>query len=167
MQLCYLLCRITVYTPFCLLLSPRELLQRDEAVLRHLLQQELKKRESLKAAEAKVVKLREQLQASEKIVGANKMLLKKLQEQVRGWIQSLETRGLWCCLQLCASSCVQVHRVEHRVSIKKSVAARLEQELAQAQLAVGRGSKRRTDSNQSLVRNSTFTCVERSDSLFL
>ncbi|XP_071317658.1 zinc finger C3H1 domain-containing protein-like isoform X2 [Trachinotus anak] len=102
----------------------RELLQRDEAVLRHLLQQELKKRESLKAAEAKVVKLREQLQASEKIVSANKTLLKKLQEQV--------------------------HRVEHRVSMKKSLAVRLEQELAQAQLATGRGSKRRTDANQSL-----------------
>ncbi|TKS72888.1 Zinc finger C3H1 domain-containing protein [Collichthys lucidus] len=102
----------------------RELLQRDEAVLRHLLQQELKKRESLKAAEGKVAKLREQLQASEKIVGANKTLLKKLQEQV--------------------------HRVEHRVSIKKSVAARLEQELTQAQLTAGRAPKRRTDSTQIL-----------------
>ncbi|XP_044049169.1 zinc finger C3H1 domain-containing protein-like isoform X4 [Siniperca chuatsi] len=102
----------------------RELLQRDEAVLRHLLQQELKKRESLKAAEGKVAKLREQLQASEKIVSANKTLLKKLQEQV--------------------------HRVEHRVSIKKSLAVRLEQELTQAQLTVGRGSKRRTESNQTL-----------------
>lgn len=60
----------------------RELLQRDEIVLRHLLQQELKKAESLKATEAKVVKLREQLQASEKILTANRTLLKKLQEQV-------------------------------------------------------------------------------------
>ncbi|KAK2842859.1 hypothetical protein Q5P01_013059 [Channa striata] len=102
----------------------KELLQRDEAVLRHLLQQELKKRESLKAAEAKVAKLREQLQASEKIVSANRTLLKKLQEQV--------------------------YRVEHRVSMKKSVAVKLQQELARAQLAAGRGSKRRADSNQSL-----------------
>ncbi|XP_034390023.1 zinc finger C3H1 domain-containing protein-like isoform X2 [Cyclopterus lumpus] len=102
----------------------RELLQRDEAVLKHLLHQELKKRDSLKAAEAKVVKLREQLQASEKIVSANKTLLKKLQEQV--------------------------HRVEHRVSIKKSLSGRLEQDLAQAQLAASRGSKRRADSNQTL-----------------
>ncbi|KAM7415223.1 hypothetical protein PAMA_019848 [Pampus argenteus] len=102
----------------------RDLLQRDEAVLRHLLQQELKKRESLKAAETKVAKLREQLTASEKIVGANKTLLNKLQEQV--------------------------HRVEHRVSIKKSQAVRLEQELAQAQQAAGRRSKRRQDSNQTL-----------------
>lgn len=60
----------------------RELLQRDEAILRQLLQQELKKRESLKAAESKVAKLKEQLQASEKIAGANRTLLKKLQEQV-------------------------------------------------------------------------------------
>lgn len=52
-------------------------------MLRHLLQQELKKNESLKAAEAKVAKLREQLQASERIVSANKMLLRKLREQVR------------------------------------------------------------------------------------
>ncbi|KAM8892948.1 zinc finger C3H1 domain-containing protein isoform 2-T2 [Spinachia spinachia] len=102
----------------------RELLQRDEAILRHLLQQELKKRDSLKAAEAKVVKLREQLQASEKIVVANKTLQKKLQEQV--------------------------HRVEHRVSIKKSLSARLEQELSQAWLTAGRGSKRMVDSNHSL-----------------
>lgn len=60
----------------------RKLLQKEEAVLRHLLQQELKKAESLKAAESKVAKLREQLQASEKIVSANRTLLKKLQEQV-------------------------------------------------------------------------------------
>lgn len=58
------------------------MLQKDEAILRQLLQQELKKRESLKVAESKVAKLREQLQASEKIAGANRTLLKKLQEQV-------------------------------------------------------------------------------------
>lgn len=102
----------------------RELLQRDEAVLRHLLQQELKKTESLRAAEAKVAKLREQLQASEKIVSANRTLLKKLQEQV--------------------------HRVEHRVSLKKTQTVRLERELAQAQLAAGRGPKRLTDSGLTL-----------------
>lgn len=61
---------------------PRELLEKDEAILRHLLQQEIKKKESLKAAEGKVTKLREQLLASERIVGANKTLLRKLQEQV-------------------------------------------------------------------------------------
>ncbi|XP_041851940.1 zinc finger C3H1 domain-containing protein-like isoform X2 [Melanotaenia boesemani] len=104
----------------------RELLQRDEAVLRHLLQQELKKTESLKATEDKVSKLREQLQASEKIVVANRTLLKKLQEQVQ--------------------------RVEQRVSLKKTVAVRLEQELVQAQLAAGRRPKRLTDSSQTMPR---------------
>jgi len=62
--------------------SPRAIMQRDETVLRQLLQQELKKRESLKAAEAKVARMREQLLASEKIASANRTLLKKLQEQV-------------------------------------------------------------------------------------
>ncbi|XP_027892211.1 zinc finger C3H1 domain-containing protein isoform X2 [Xiphophorus couchianus] len=102
----------------------RELLQRDEAVLRHLLQQELKKTETLRAAETKMVKLREQLAASEKIVAANRTLLRKLQEQV--------------------------HRVEQRVSQKKTLSVRLEQDLMQAQKAAGRGSKRPTESNQTL-----------------
>lgn len=66
----------------CSSVCRRELLQRDEAILQHLLQQEMKKKESLKAAEVKVTKLREQLLASERIVGANKTLLRKLQEQV-------------------------------------------------------------------------------------
>lgn len=72
----------------------RELLQRDEAILRQLLQQELKKRESLKAAESKVAKLREQLQASEKIAGANRTLLRKLQEQVGVSSASCSGRGV-------------------------------------------------------------------------
>ncbi|XP_014826514.1 PREDICTED: zinc finger C3H1 domain-containing protein isoform X3 [Poecilia mexicana] len=101
----------------------RELLQRDEAVLRHLLQQELKKTETLRAAETKMVKLREQLAASEKIVAANRTLLRKLQEQV--------------------------HRVEQRVSQKKTLSVRLEQDLMQAQLAAGRGTKRPAESNQT------------------
>ena len=58
-------------------------MQKDEVILKQLHQQELKKKESLKAAESKVFKLKEQLLASEKIVSANKTLLKKLQEQVR------------------------------------------------------------------------------------
>nr|XP_057931585.1 zinc finger C3H1 domain-containing protein-like isoform X2 [Doryrhamphus excisus] len=97
----------------------RELLLRDETLLKNLLQQELKKTESLKAAESKVVRLKEQVQASEKIVLANKTLLKKLQEQVR--------------------------RVEHRVSIKKTVAARLEQDLLRAQQVAGREPKRKAE----------------------
>ncbi|XP_077374052.1 zinc finger C3H1 domain-containing protein isoform X2 [Festucalex cinctus] len=95
----------------------RELLVRDEALLKNLLQQQLKKSESLKAAESKVARLREQMQAADKMVLANKTLLKKIQEQVR--------------------------RVEHRVFIKKSLAARLEQELLWTQTAAGREPKRK------------------------
>lgn len=60
----------------------RTQLCKDEALLKQLLQQEMKKKESLKAAEGKVSRLKEQLLASEKIVSANRVLLKKLQEQV-------------------------------------------------------------------------------------
>ena len=63
----------------------RTQLEKDELLLKQLLQAELKKKEFLKAAETKVTKLREQLMASEKIVGANRVLLKKLQEQVTSW----------------------------------------------------------------------------------
>ncbi|XP_058622933.1 zinc finger C3H1 domain-containing protein isoform X2 [Onychostoma macrolepis] len=79
---------------------------KDEALLKQLQQQEVKKKESLKAAEGKVMRLKEQLLASEKIVSANRVLLKKLQEQVQ--------------------------RVQHRVSVKKQQSVRLERDLAQA-----------------------------------
>lgn len=101
----------------------RELQQRDEAVLRHLLQQEQKKRESLKAAEGKVLRVREQLQAAEKVVTANRTLLKKLQEQVQ--------------------------RVEQRVSLKQTVCERLQLQLSAAQQAAGGGAKRRADTIHS------------------
>ncbi|CAL8296963.1 unnamed protein product [Boreogadus saida] len=101
----------------------RAIMQKDEAILRQLLQQELKKRESLDAAEGKVARLREQLLASEKVVSANLTLLKKFQEQVQ--------------------------RVEHRVAVKKDQAGKLEKELSQAQLAAGRGIKRRLEPNHS------------------
>ncbi|XP_065154044.2 zinc finger C3H1 domain-containing protein-like [Paramisgurnus dabryanus] len=84
-------------------------LNKDEALLKHLLQQEIKKRESLKAAEAKVMRLKEQLLASEKIASANRVLLKKLQEQVQ--------------------------RVQSRVTAKKNQSLGLEMDLAQLQAA--------------------------------
>lgn len=62
--------------------TSRLLLMKDESVLKHLLQQEAKKRENVRIAENKINKLAEQLQATEKILNANKMFLKKLQEQV-------------------------------------------------------------------------------------
>ncbi|MCJ8734512.1 hypothetical protein PDJAM_G00236510 [Pangasius djambal] len=57
-------------------------LQKDQALLEQLLQQELRKKESLKLAEAKVVRLKEQLLAAEKVASANRVLLRKLQEQL-------------------------------------------------------------------------------------
>uniref|UniRef100_A0A8C8M396 Putative zinc-finger domain-containing protein n=1 Tax=Oncorhynchus tshawytscha TaxID=74940 RepID=A0A8C8M396_ONCTS len=87
----------------------RNLLLKDDGILRQLLQQEQKKKEALKAAEAKVAKLKEQLLASEKIVSANKTLLNRLQEQV--------------------------HRVQLRVSVKKSHSLKLQKEMVQAQAA--------------------------------
>ncbi|KAK6319895.1 hypothetical protein J4Q44_G00090020 [Coregonus suidteri] len=100
----------------------RNLLLKDDNILRQLLQQEQKKKEVLKAAEAKVAKLKEQLLASEKIVSANKTLLNRLQEQI--------------------------HRVQLRVSVKKNHSLKLQKELVQAQAAAGRepgGQKRRTE----------------------
>uniref|UniRef100_H2ZZS1 Zinc finger C3H1-type containing n=1 Tax=Latimeria chalumnae TaxID=7897 RepID=H2ZZS1_LATCH len=82
------------------------LLAKDESLLKHLLQQEAKKRESVRVAETKFAKLREQLLATEKIMNANKVLLKKLQEQI--------------------------HRVQHRVSLKKSLSLKYGEELARA-----------------------------------
>lgn len=58
------------------------MLLKDESVLKNLLQQEAKKKESVRLAESKIAKLNEQLQATEKILNANKVFLKKLQEQV-------------------------------------------------------------------------------------
>ncbi|XP_044305737.1 zinc finger C3H1 domain-containing protein isoform X2 [Varanus komodoensis] len=82
------------------------LLLKDESVLKHLLQQEAKKKESVRLAESKVAKLNEQLQATEKILNANKVFLKKLQEQI--------------------------HRVQQRVTVKKALALKYGEELARA-----------------------------------
>ncbi|XP_023682687.2 zinc finger C3H1 domain-containing protein isoform X1 [Paramormyrops kingsleyae] len=111
----------------------KNLLLKDEALLKHLLQQELKKKEFLKVAEAKVAKLKEQLLASEKIVSANTVLLKKLQEQI--------------------------HRVQHRVSVKKHLAQKLERDLVQARAAAGRlGAKRKSD--MSFLSPSKLFCLD-------
>nr|XP_013802467.1 PREDICTED: zinc finger C3H1 domain-containing protein [Apteryx mantelli mantelli] len=82
------------------------LLMKDESVLKHLLQQEAKKRESVRIAENKINKLAEQLQATEKILNANKMFLKKLQEQI--------------------------HKVQQRLTVKKALALKYGEELARA-----------------------------------
>ncbi|NXJ03515.1 ZC3H1 protein, partial [Odontophorus gujanensis] len=82
------------------------LLMKDESVLKNLLQQEAKKRENVRIAENKINKLAEQLQATEKILNANKMFLKKLQEQI--------------------------HKVQQRVTMKKALALKYGEELARA-----------------------------------
>ncbi|XP_071623031.1 zinc finger C3H1 domain-containing protein isoform X2 [Heliangelus exortis] len=84
----------------------RILLMKDESVLKHLLQQEAKKRENVRIAENKISKLAEQLQATEKILNANKMFLKKLQEQI--------------------------HKVQQRVAVKKALALKYGEDLARA-----------------------------------
>ncbi|XP_063053337.1 zinc finger C3H1 domain-containing protein isoform X2 [Engraulis encrasicolus] len=99
----------------------RSQLERDEVLLKQLLHQELRKKEILRAAEAKVAKLREQLQAQEKIVTINRVLLKKQQEQM--------------------------HRIQHRIVLKKQQALRLEKDVAQAQASAhGTTLKRKNDS---------------------
>lgn len=50
-----------------------------------------------------------------------------------------------------ACDLLQVQRVEHRVTVKKSLAVRLEQELSQAQLMANRGTKRKNASGQLVV----------------
>lgn len=68
------------------------LLIKDESVLKNLLQQQAKKRENVRIAENKINKLAEQLQATEKILNANKAFLKRLQEHVIGTLKCLFPR---------------------------------------------------------------------------
>ncbi|KAH0501954.1 Zinc finger C3H1 domain-containing protein [Microtus ochrogaster] len=82
------------------------LLIKDESVLKNLVLQEAKKKESVRNAEAKITKLTEQLQAAEKILSVNRMFLKKLQEQI--------------------------HRVQQRVTIKKALTLKYGEEFARA-----------------------------------
>ncbi|KAI4891814.1 hypothetical protein NFI96_028339 [Prochilodus magdalenae] len=104
----------------------RAQLEKDQALLEHLRQQELRKKESLKTAEAKVARLKEQLLASERVVSANRVLLKKLQEQV--------------------------HRVQHRVAVKQHQALRLEKEMLMAQAGAARGGYKRTTTNTTTTQ---------------
>uniref|UniRef100_A0A8C5U543 Zinc finger C3H1-type containing n=1 Tax=Malurus cyaneus samueli TaxID=2593467 RepID=A0A8C5U543_9PASS len=84
----------------------RMLLMKDESVLKNLLQQQAKKRENVRIAENKINKLAEQLQATEKILNANKAFLKRLQEHI--------------------------HKVQQRVAVKKALALKYGEELARA-----------------------------------
>ncbi|XP_067906526.1 zinc finger C3H1 domain-containing protein isoform X2 [Heterodontus francisci] len=100
------------------------LLTKDESLLSNLLQQEAKKKEALRQAEAKYVKHKEQLQAAEKIVNANRMLLKKLQEQI--------------------------HKVQHRIQVKKNLSVKYE-EFARAKAVASREVGKRKREQDSFV----------------
>ncbi|KAM4037986.1 LOW QUALITY PROTEIN: zinc finger C3H1 domain-containing protein [Anomaloglossus baeobatrachus] len=87
-------------------MKQRMLLLKDESLLKNLLQQEEKKKESIRTAEQKISRLTEQLQATEKFLNANRVFLKKLQEQIA--------------------------KVQHRVEEKKSLSVKYGEELARA-----------------------------------
>ncbi|XP_075713071.1 zinc finger C3H1 domain-containing protein isoform X2 [Rhinoderma darwinii] len=87
-------------------LKQKMLLLKDESLLKHLLQQEEKKKESIRTAELKITRLSEQLQATEKFLNANRVFLKKLQEQIA--------------------------KVQHRVGEKRTLSLKFGEELARA-----------------------------------
>uniref|UniRef100_A0A8C5M028 Zinc finger C3H1-type containing n=1 Tax=Leptobrachium leishanense TaxID=445787 RepID=A0A8C5M028_9ANUR len=98
------------------------LLMKDETVLKHLLEQEAKKKESIKTAELKIARLTEQMQATEKFLNANRLFLKKLQEQIT--------------------------KVQHRVKEKTTLALKYSEELARAKaLASQELGKRKLEQN--------------------
>lgn len=86
------------------------LLVKDESVLKNLLQQEVKKKESIKNAELKITKLTEQLKATETFLNASRAFLKNLQEQIA--------------------------KVQHRVLDTRSLALKSGEELARAKALV-------------------------------
>ncbi|MEE6480608.1 hypothetical protein FKM82_012620 [Ascaphus truei] len=103
------------------------LLMKDESVLKNLLQQEAKKKESIKTAEQKIARLTEQMQATEKFLNANRMFLKKLQEQIT--------------------------KVQQRVQDKRSLELKYSEELARAKaLASQQLGKRKLDLKNIGVR---------------
>ncbi|KAG9490291.1 hypothetical protein GDO78_005923 [Eleutherodactylus coqui] len=106
------------------------LLLKDESILKHLLQQEEKKKESIRTAESKITRLSEQLQATEKFLNANRVFLKKLQEQIA--------------------------KVQHRVEEKKAMSLKFGEELARAKaLASQELGKRKLEPN-NMGANKTF-----------
>ncbi|XP_069484352.1 zinc finger C3H1 domain-containing protein [Ambystoma mexicanum] len=106
------------------------LLIKDESVLKHLLQQEAKKKESVRLAETKMAKLSEQLQATEKILTANKLFLKKLQEQI--------------------------HKFQQRVLVKKSLALTYGEELARAKAVASQEIGKRKQEHDHFGPNKIF-----------
>ncbi|XP_018413563.1 PREDICTED: zinc finger C3H1 domain-containing protein [Nanorana parkeri] len=106
------------------------LLVKDESLLKNLLLQEEKKKESIKTAELKMTKLSEQLQATEKFLNASRVFLKKLQEQIT--------------------------KVQHRVQEKRSLAVKSGEELARAKALVSQELGKRKLEPSSAGANKIF-----------
>ncbi|XP_063303070.1 zinc finger C3H1 domain-containing protein isoform X1 [Pelobates fuscus] len=106
------------------------LLIKDESVLRNLLEQEGRKKESIKTAELKITRLTEQLQATEKFLNANRLFLKKLQEQIT--------------------------KVQHRVKEKRTLALKFGEELARAKALASQELGKRKLEHHSIGANKMF-----------
>ncbi|KAE8615612.1 hypothetical protein XENTR_v10008567 [Xenopus tropicalis] len=106
------------------------LLLKDESVLKHLLQQEVKKKESIKTAELKITRLTEQMQVTEKVLNANRTFLKKLQEQIT--------------------------RVQLRVQEKKALALKYSEELARTKALVSQEMGKRKLEQKTTGANKIF-----------
>ncbi|KAG8577839.1 hypothetical protein GDO81_010313 [Engystomops pustulosus] len=111
-------------------LKQKMLLLKDESLLKHLLQQEEKKRESIKTAELKITRLAEQLQATEKFLNANRALLKKLQEQIM--------------------------KVQNRVEEKRTLSLKFGEELARAKAVASKELGKRKLDSSNMAANKMF-----------
>ncbi|XP_069831355.1 zinc finger C3H1 domain-containing protein isoform X2 [Dendropsophus ebraccatus] len=109
-------------------MKQKMLLLKDESLLKHLLQQEEKKKESIRMAELKITRLTEQLQATEKFLNANRVFLKKLQEQIA--------------------------KVQHRVEEKRTLSLKFGEELARAKAVVSQelGKRKLEPSNMGATK---------------
>ncbi|XP_063783531.1 zinc finger C3H1 domain-containing protein isoform X2 [Pseudophryne corroboree] len=111
-------------------MKQKMLLLKDESLLKNLLQQEEKKKESIKTAELKIARLTEQLHATEKFLNANQMFLERLQEQIG--------------------------KVQHRVKVKRSIALKSGEEIARAKALASQELGKRKLEPISIIANKIF-----------
>ncbi|KAM4747046.1 zinc finger C3H1 domain-containing protein [Rhinophrynus dorsalis] len=111
-------------------MKQKMLLIKDESILKNLLQQEAKKKESIKTAVLKMSRLTEQLQATEKLLNANQTFLKKLREQIT--------------------------KVQHRVQEKRTLALKYSEELARAKALASQEQGKRKMEQKSIGANKVF-----------
>ncbi|XP_075065630.1 zinc finger C3H1 domain-containing protein isoform X2 [Mixophyes fleayi] len=111
-------------------MKQKMLLVKDESLLKNLLLQEEKKKESIKTAELKITRLTEQLHATEKFLNANQMFLKRLQEQII--------------------------KVQHRVKEKRSLALKQGEEIARAKALASQELGKRRLEPSNVIANKIF-----------